>query len=145
MTMPLKKMFIFLLISLALTGCQNNVSITKEIPTPAMGKSTVVGRLFSESNNKILVGTVVRLAEVYRQNGKGAFLLDAAASPGAVTDQEGYFIFTNVDAKEYVLVVGDPMISYVIVSGADGQAKVWKTEAQKILNVGDIYVNFDNK
>jgi hypothetical protein len=140
--MPIRKIIVIISILLSLVGCQKNVIPAKGFPTPESGKATVAGRLFSSTNKKALTGTVVRLAEVYRQNGEGAFLLDAAASPGTVTDQEGYFVFPNVDAKEYVLVVGDPMISYVIVSGSDGQAKVWKTESNKITNVGDIYVNY---
>jgi hypothetical protein len=83
----------------------------------------------------------VRLAEVARQGDEGAFVLDTAFSPGDITDDTGHFRFDNVDAKEYVIVVGDVYSVYKIIAEPSGQARVWKAEPDQILDVGELRVD----
>ncbi|MDD5370841.1 MAG: hypothetical protein PHQ40_17300 [Anaerolineaceae bacterium] len=143
--MFLKKIPHFLLLlflSLTFSGCQNKPATMQALPTIQSGKATVVGILVSEQGNKPFSETIVRLAEVYYQGDKGAYALDVANSPGAITDKNGYFIFPNIVARKYVFVVGDPMGSYLIYQDKQGTAVVWDATADKVLDLGTIKVNY---
>ena len=100
----------------------------------------VIGRVISEKTGQPLTHTTVRLAEVVRQGNEGAFVLDTAFSPGDITDDQGYFRFENVDAKEYVIVIGDVYNAYQIISEPSGKARVWKAEPDQVLDVGELRV-----
>lgn len=108
--------------------------------TTAPGKAMVIGRVISEKTGQPLTHTTVRLAEVVRQGNEGAFVLDTAFSPGDITDDQGYFRFENVDAKEYVIVIGDVYNAYQIISEPSGKARVWKAEPDQVLDVGELRV-----
>jgi hypothetical protein len=125
-----------------LAACNQANSNAKVLPTPPSGKATVIGQIVPADGGQPYSNVTVRLAEVYRQGGQAAFALDAANSPGAITDTNGNFVFSNVDAREYVLVVGDPMVSYTIVAQPDGNARVWNAESGKITDIGQIPVNY---
>ena len=107
---------------------------------PQEGKATVAGVVISREDGKPLADTGVRLAEVYRQEGEGAFVLDDALSPGATTDQNGRFVIENVDPKEYVIVVGNVGTQYDIVAEPSGQAEVWELPPDQVVDVGTLEV-----
>jgi hypothetical protein len=110
---------------------------------PETGKATVTGKVFSLKTNAPLANMVVRLAEVHREGERGAFLLDTAFSPGDITDEQGYFIFENVEPGEFVLVVGDVEVykGYVIIPESSGKPRVYEFEADKIQDVGELTVD----
>lgn len=110
----------------------------------APGKATVIGRVISEKTGQPLAHITVRLAEVVRQGNEGAFVLDTAFSPGDITDDQGYFRFDNVDAKEYVIVVGDVYTVYKIIPEPSGKARVWKAEPDQVLDVGELRVDLES-
>jgi hypothetical protein len=116
------------------------------VPTPEAGRTTVIGQIISTRTNAPITGTAVRLAQVYRQPGsdqEGAFVLDEARSPGGRTDDSGRFVIPNIGAEEYVLMISTDMGQHVIVTeGSNDKAKVWKTEAGKVLNLGAVRVDF---
>lgn len=139
--------------TLFLVGCQNSSNIAVSNPvdtskieqaklTPEQGKTTVVGRIMSSDQRQALSATQVWLAAVHRTGDQAAFVLDGARSPSTNTDEEGIFVISNVNASEYVLVVGDPYAKNVIVQEASGDAKVWQTQANQVLNVGEVIVDF---
>jgi len=129
-------------------------SVTTSTPTltptptllaPAADKTTVMGRVVNTSGEPYK-DLIVRLAEVYYATddpNKGAYVLDTAFSPGGITDQDGYFIIPDIKPMDYVLVLGSPDAAYKIVENEEGKAKVWHTEAGKILDMGEISLDFD--
>ena len=131
-----------LILCLFIAGCSvvGNVGSPAVTPPakPESGKATVVGRVISSKDGSPYVDTLVRLAEVYREGDKGAYALDQAFSPGAKTDANGYFIFENITAREYVLVIGDVMKDYKIYPDSQGKPKVWTAEPDKVLDMGII-------
>ena len=149
--------FVALVVGL-MTGCRReappgttDVSHTRAqvavtAPSPQPGLATVAGRFLVESTGAPLEDTVVRLAEVYyadeNSDKKGVYVLDDAFSPSAMTDKNGVFVFENVEPKDYVLIVGDIHVHYVVVSNPDNTPKVWKVLPDRVTNVGDITVDY---
>ncbi len=129
-------------------GCSGMADENKVAPntagprtTTTAGQASVRGRVLSKRTSTPLKNTVVRLAEVYRQGNEGAFALDGARSPGGTTNNEGVFTIENIEAREYVLVVGDVEGQYEIIPDQTGKAHVWNAKAGEVVDVGDIEVN----
>jgi hypothetical protein len=132
----------FLIMCLLLGACNSLQTGTPTSPaTIESGKSSVSGRVLSSTTSLPLASVSVRLAQVYRQSDDGAFLLDGARSPGALTDEVGHFEIVNIAAAEYVIVVGDIYGEHRIVAEPSGQAKVWITNPDQELDVGDLAVD----
>jgi hypothetical protein len=128
------------------TTAPENTAVTTDpaetpFPTPEAEKTSVTGRVLSTVTGEPISNILVRLARVVRDGERAAFVLEDAFSPGGMTDTNGYFIVPNVDAIEYVLVVGDVYGQYQIVEGEDGRAKPWATTVGEVLNVGDLKVD----
>ena len=106
--------------------------------------ATVTGQVMHEQGYP-MANTIVRLADVARgvEGRGGAFILDLARSPGTTTDQNGSFNIQNVDAGEYVIVVGDVELTgvYEIIEEPDGTAKVWNLPADQITDIGTLEVS----
>lgn len=142
-----RKLGLLLLIgSIILASC-NSTAPAKVYPTPESGKATVTGRLLSINSGEPYKDVIVRLAEVYQNEvGDRAFALDMAFSPIAFTDQDGYFVFENIEAREYVFIVGDPLARSIIpTQTSDQKPKAWSFPADQITNMGEIKVDFDLK
>lgn len=108
---------------------------------PEAGKATVVGRVLSKQTGAPLTGTTVRLAEVTRQGDEAVYVLDGANSPGAITGGDGRFAMSNIVAREYVMVIGDPYGKYVVIPDESNRAKVWNAPADQVLDVGELQVD----
>jgi len=113
-------------------------------PQPESGMATIVGQVLHDQGYP-MTNTIVRLADVARgaQGRGGAFILDLARSPGTTTDDNGYFNIQNVDAGEYVIVVGDVELtgSYEIIEETNGSAKVWNLLPDQITDIGTLTVS----
>ncbi len=115
------------------------------------GKSAVKGKLFSTVSNAPLPDAVVRLAEVYCPGDleEGAskrdacvWALDDAFSPSTFTDAEGIFVFEGVEARDYVLLVGDVMTRYVMLKDAEDKPLMWEAPAGQAIDIGEYQVNY---
>ena len=117
----------------------------RPVPTPEPGLSTVTGHILSTQSNEPLVNIPVSLAKVHRnEEGQGAFVFDGASSPTTLTDANGRFILANVDAAEYVLVVGNIEVNrYEILADASGKAEVWQASPDNILDIGNTQVDIE--
>jgi hypothetical protein len=145
--MKFKFLLIFLLVAvLTLSACSTGANVfggsaATPVAQPESGMATLMGHVQTRSGGEPLANVPVRLAEVYRQGGEGAFVLDGAFSPGDITDEQGNFVIENVEAREYVIVVGDVYNKYEIIPNADGEAKVFNPKPDDILEIGDLEVN----
>ena len=153
-------LLLLLLTAFFLGGCArfrevsplNVTPTTQVVPKPSVsppeqGRATVVGRLISSKTGEPLVKTVVRLAEVYyadqsRSPESGIYVLDNAFSPSAITDQNGFFVFPNVEARDYVIIVGDIYVNYTVISNPDGTPKVWTVSPDQVTDLGEISADF---
>jgi hypothetical protein len=119
----------------------------ESLPRPKSGKSVVFGRILSIKSGKPLSNVIVRMAEVYYQNDakksdNGIYVLDNAFSPYTVTNNNGVFVFDNIEPRDYVLFVGDVAVKYTIVTRSDGKPKVWTVKGDEITYFGDIMIDY---
>jgi len=138
--------FILILIFSACTltacGIQNPLTMLNA-PTPVQnpnpGKATVTGKVISTITKKPLK-TTVWLAEVYRHDNEAIYLFDSVNTINVFSDQNGLFVISNVDPKEYVIIVGNPEGKDEVIEDQAGNPKVWKIPAGQIFNTGELKV-----
>lgn len=141
-----------LLFALFLSACANvatpnndQAAVAVEVPNvpqPPAGKSVVVGQVKTNTDQSPVGNQPVYLAQVYwdAEHTKAAFALDIARSPATTSDEQGFFILNDIPPAEYVLVVGDFYGENDVVKEANGDARVYKPDADKPLNVGVVQV-----
>jgi hypothetical protein len=112
------------------------------------GRAVVIGRLISTESSLPVRDTPVRLAEIYyaeegnRDPNQGAWALDNAFSPFAYSDENGLFIFENVEARDYVIFVGDIMSRWTIEVNEDGLPNPRTMPVDQVTNLGLIFVDY---
>jgi hypothetical protein len=143
MNMRKQQMIVFIILAFLVSSC-GSLTPSKEPErtppsAPKAGMATIIGRVVSRDSGEPIVGKTVWLAEVYRQGEEGAFVLDEAFSPTALPDENGYFIFENVPAKEYVIVIGNYNAEYDIPEeSGTTRPMIFNLQAGNILDVGEI-------
>lgn len=115
------------------------------IPTPMPGMATLTGYIFSSETNQPLVDVPVSLAEIYRNaENQAAFAYDAAFSPMALTDSNGRFTLSNIDPKEYVMVVGSVEVNrYEILMDGSGGGLIFTPQPDVVTDAGTLRVGFE--
>jgi len=116
----------------------------------AKGRAVVKGRLFSTKTNAPLVNAVVRLAEVYYANDAqaaeksgGVYALDNAFSPSAFTDVDGNFVFTDIEARDYVLIVGDIFGTWALaLDESQEKPTVWSAIERSVTDIGAVHIDY---
>jgi hypothetical protein len=137
-------LFISFLISVVilLTSCASKSTPITITLTPT--KAILSGKVYTSYSGSLqpLKGTVVRLAKVFWNSDKtdGAFVLEGASSPSAITNQNGEFAFGNIAPADYVIVVGDAEGDNEIIGETNGKAKIYQVQPDKILDVGILKV-----
>lgn len=145
---------------IVLSGCQpleetvatQASTIDKTLPTattvvnhlpvvisPAEDMTIICGRVIREDGSPF-DNLNVRLAEVYygEPNSEGAFVLNTASSPSAMTDQDGYFCTAEVAVTDYILIMGNPEEEYEIYPDKDMKAKIWTPAVGEVLDLGEL-------
>jgi len=114
------------------------------VPDPSVAAMT--GQIISTPTSQPVANTLVRLAKVFwdEQHKDGAYVLNTANSPTTLTDDNGFFVFENLEPADYVMVIGEMPRDH-IVSNSDGSAKVVMTERGKVADVGKIFVAFSTE
>ena len=142
--MKIKPLIIILINLLFIAGCQPDSDITtlSNINAPESGKSTIHGILLK--NDKTPLDQItVRLAKVYQdEKHEGAFVLDDANSPLAVTDKNGEYYFIDLHPGEYVMFIGEISDRYEIISDDDQNPMVFSVNPNEILNIEAILIDF---
>lgn len=69
------------------------------------------------------------------------YVIDEAFDPSVLSDGKGRFVFQNIAAGEYVMLVGNRITQYTILTNEVNQPIIWKAEADKVLELGDLVVD----
>lgn len=113
--------------------------------------SSLRGRLISRTTGQPLANAVVRLAEVYCPEGTAPedketdcfWALSNAFSPSTFSDSDGYFQFDNVEARDWVVIIGDMMTVYTFIArGEQEKPIVWTTSPGQVLDIGQHDVSY---
>lgn len=118
--------------------------------TPAAGKGALTGRLINLTTNapmpkqSLSLPSVICPADVAEEDkrDKCVYGVDEAFDPSTLTDDNGYFVFNDLTPGEYVMLVGNPATKYTILSDDAKLPLVWRAEADKIVALGDLVVDF---
>lgn len=123
------------------TSMVNNIPV---VLAPADDLTMVCGRVVRPDGTS-LENLNVRLAEVYygEEGSEGAFVLNTASSPSAMTNEDGSFCTAEIAVTDYILVVGNPDENYEIYSGDGTKAVIWTTVAGEVLEIGDIVTKIE--
>ncbi|MGB9872776.1 MAG: hypothetical protein ACPLYD_14115 [Anaerolineae bacterium] len=102
----------------------------------------LIGQLVSASERAPLSNTVVRLARVFwnEERTDGVYVLEGARSPSCMTDDNGFFVFSDIDPADYVMIVGDVYGDYVVISNPDGTPKIFTVQEGTTTDVGQVQV-----
>ncbi len=120
-----------------------------EVEAPGGDQTIVIGQLVS-FDDEPLPGEVVRLPAVNcpedvteeDKRFRCFWALDDAASPSAITDENGIFVFDSVPAQDYVLLIGDIMNRYTLIQDQDERAVIYTAAPGGILELGQFAVDF---
>jgi hypothetical protein len=129
------------------SGCAETIAtpdFQPTVPAPKPGTTTVVGRLVFATTGLPYTNNYTALAEIHRNDsGDAIYALDTRTSPQTYTDQDGYFMFRDIPAGEYAFVVGDPMVDAIVLNDlSTGHTRIWKPEADHVLNLGVLKFEF---
>lgn len=118
------------------TSVVNNLPV---VIAPSDDMTVVCGRVV-RADGTPLGNLNIRLAEVYygEPGSEGAFVLNTASSPSAMTNEDGSFCTAEIVVTDYILVVGNPEENYEIYSGDGAKAMVWSPVAGEVLELGEI-------
>ena len=116
------------------TAGENVVHLPLALCDVHSGMATITGRLVTDYES-----LPIRLAEVYRQGELAVFVLDLAWSPGVDSEEDGYFIFEEVEPIEYGIVIGNPFGKYQIIADGD-KAFTFIPIKGGIYDVGDLVI-----
>lgn len=114
----------------------------------AIGKGGLVGRLLQFGTNKPLANQNLSLPAIVcppnvaekDKREQCIYVIDDAFDPSTLTDSEGRFVFQNIGAGEYILLIGNRVTRYTILTDELNQPLIWKVEADKVLDLGDLVV-----
>jgi hypothetical protein len=111
------------------------------------GRASVTGRAFSDITLQPIANTTIRLAEIFyadetRDPTNAAWALNNASSPYTETDSEGFFLFRNVEARGYVIFVGDILGQYTVELTEEGTPRPYEFGPDVLHEVGNIFVDY---
>lgn len=113
--------------------------------TVSADEGAVTGKVVSTAGGgeTPLGNTTVWLAYVeWAEDGRnGAFYVDGAASPSTITRSDGSFVIQGLEARDYVIVVGDLYGRHFVPTNPDGSARIYVVNAGEVLDIGALKVD----
>lgn len=118
-------------------------------PTSAPKTGTVTGRLVSSTSGAPLNHEIVRLAEVECPEGvepadkrsKCVWTLSNAFSPSTFTDENGFFVFNDLDPRDYVVIVGDMIGKNTKLADENGPF-MWEALSDEVTDIGEFHIEW---
>lgn len=108
-----------------------------QAPAPALGKALVVGILMNENTDQPMAGVELYLGDhIGATSDTPMYGLDPSVAPRTTTDQDGRFVFADVDPGSYVIIVWNPFNSYMLQDPATGAELSVILEADEVFDVG---------
>jgi hypothetical protein len=122
-----------------------NVVVPTSIPSPPPDKGAITGRFVDYESRAPAAEMVMHLGELspLRVGDFESHLITIlpSSSPRATTDQEGYFLFSDVEPGTHAIVVWTPLNSWVIIDAETGQELLVTVEAGAVADLGEVDIN----
>jgi hypothetical protein len=143
--------FVLLLAGVLFSSC-SNLTAEKDLLSSYQGllesgKAGLFGKLINEKEIPV-EGEVVRLGKVVWSEDRtsASFIIDGANSPSTISEEDGSFVFLNIDPGEYVIVVRNIDINPIVIPELPGSntAAIYTTESDQMLDVNIIKINTNN-
>lgn len=116
--------------------------------TPAADMAAITGRLIDVKTSRPMGNVPVSLPSVICPPGVAdqdkheqcVSAIDEAFDPSVMTNANGEFVFRDIQAGDYVMLVGNPGTTYIILSDEANRALIWSAKPNQVLNLGDLVV-----
>ncbi len=117
------------------------ISASHPLPTPVPGYGVLGGRIVKQDNGTPISGRIIYLGNILPLQPEG-FLITMAEQNGVrtVTDQDGYFTFTDIPSGTYALILWSPTEPEVLVDPGTGNEYLIKVPEGESVYVGDLPV-----
>lgn len=111
------------------------------LPTPAPGYGVLGGRIVKQDSGTPLSGRIIYLGNLLPLQPEG-FLITMAEQNGirTITDQDGYFTFTDVPSGTYALILWSPTEPVVLTDPGTGNEYLIQVPEGESVYVGDLPV-----
>lgn len=115
---------------------------------PAPGKAVVMGQIISSITGQPVAYTPVRMAEIFYAEGanrdpnQAAWALDNAQSPFAYSNENGFFVFQDVEPVDFVIFVGDILDRYNVETNEKELPIRHEAPADVVTDLGPIQVEY---
>lgn len=117
---------------------------------PEAGNSAIAGRLIDIATGSPMANQNLSLPAVLCAPGVAEedkreqcfYMIDEAFDPSALTDGDGNFVFEDIPAGEYVLLVGNLMSENAVLKDELNRPIIWRAVADTVVELGDLVVEF---
>jgi hypothetical protein len=116
------------------------------LPSPQAGKGIVTGRFVDVVSGEPMADRVIYLGELApfeEQAGEepsSFVMMVPSQSPSASTDQDGRFVFIEVEPATYVFVLWTPVDSWVIANPETEESITVTVQAGEVIDLGTIAI-----
>jgi len=114
-----------------------------EIPTPSKDSGVVTGKLLIEGSREAYLGANLVLGETVEADQPGYPPLVGFSEeddPKAVIAKDGSFLFANVPAGKYGLVMTNPLTTNLIDNPETGESLIITVVAGTVTDLGELFV-----
>lgn len=141
-----RTVFISTLLLTLLTGCINTQEPTllkttekPSIPSPVGGKAVVYGVIRSKGTGRPPEDSfyLAKNGTADQPNLPAVMVFSLTSSPRAAVDEQGNFVFKDVDPGTYAMALWVPNLDPVFIEADDGRDYKWvKVGAGELLDIG---------
>ena len=142
-----KKILIYFLLLILLTSCQNeSIKYSQEMSgfstfTPEPGKAVVSGKLLDSSSKKPYEASLF-LSKNLTAEYPGyppVISFSYQSNPRAAQDDEGNFIFKNIEPGDYVIVLYKPTGQDFLKDENNELPQMYNLSANEVIDLGILY------
>lgn len=142
------KFVILLAVMVFLAGCSTPTATqvtqdTPQITAPQNGKATVTGKVIdvTSGSNTPMKDTLLRLAKIFGEGEEAIYAFNESDSPGTYSDEEGFFVFENIEPGPYALLFTDANGGYRTILETSEKIVTIEALVDEISDFGEIKID----